>query len=89
MYKYEGAKMIIYKNITDWYGLPKCKSCNGGLTKDIVMHSNGICPKCGFDSKSTICDYYYVIARKHTVIQVNRYFPFIHKYTNIETKEPK
>ena len=89
MCKYEGAKMILYSNITAWYGLPKCKSCNGGLTSNIVMHSQGICPKCGFNSKSTVCDYYYVIARKHTVIQVNRYFPFIHKYTNIETKELK
>ena len=81
--------MIIYKNITDWYGLPKCKSCNGRLTKNIVAHSNGICPKCGFDSKSSVCDYYYVIVRKHTVIQLNSNFPFIHKYENIETKEPK
>ena len=85
----EGAKMTLYSNITDWYGVPRCSSCNKNLTNNIVMHSQGICPKCGFDSKSTVCDYHYVIVRKITVIQLNSNFPFIHKYETIETKEPK
>ena len=89
MCKHEGAKMTLYSNITDWYGVPRCSSCNKNLNRDIVIHSQGICPKCGFDSKLSICDCYYATVRKITVIQLNSNFPFIHKYETIETKEPK
>lgn len=33
-----------------------CSYCRSRLTHTDVMYSHGICPHCGFNSDSTVCD---------------------------------
>ena len=79
--------MILYKAQSKWHGITKCDKCRNTLTINEVIHSIGICPHCGHDSESTICDYYNVIVRRNIVVQLNSNFPYIHKYVDIEQKE--
>jgi len=51
---------------TKWYGLNICVNCETLLTFNQQMHSGGICPFCGNDGNSTICDTRKVILRKIT-----------------------
>lgn len=34
-----------------------CKSCRESLTREQVLRSNGVCPRCGYVSDGTVVDY--------------------------------
>jgi len=38
-----------------WYGLDICNKCHRRLNVNDKMCSGGICPKCGYNNKSTVC----------------------------------
>lgn len=48
----------------NWEYKRSCKYCKSRLSDDQVYYSGGVCPECGADSKSTICDYEKIIYRK-------------------------
>ena len=33
-----------------------CVECGKELSSDAVMYSDGVCPRCGHSSQSTVCD---------------------------------
>jgi PHP family Zn ribbon phosphoesterase len=47
-----------------WYKIMTCSKCKYRLTHNEKMHSGGVCPYCGLDDASTMCDTVNVIARK-------------------------
>lgn len=47
-----------------WFKIYNCVKCKNELTYNQVMYNNGVCPKCGFDSVSTICDTHSIIAKR-------------------------
>lgn len=54
-----------------------CIKCVHNLSKDEVMHSNGICPYCGNNDDSTICDYIKVARLDISWVEVTLKPPFI------------
>lgn len=49
---------------SDWYKLSVCSKCEHTLSDRAEYYGNGICPHCGHDSDSTICDTKYVILKE-------------------------
>jgi hypothetical protein len=45
-----------------WYRV--CVDCNEALSHDTFYYGGGVCPHCGHNAKSTICDARKVIRRK-------------------------
>ncbi len=52
------------KWISDWYLIRVCSGCQRRLDLDEWARSGGVCPKCGKDSHSTICNTKNVILRE-------------------------
>lgn len=84
----KGVEMILHQSTSNWYMLYGCKICLAKLTRDEVMQSSGICPKCGVDSKSTIIDTISTIVREHTKVELKAKYPFIFCSATIERKTP-
>ena len=78
--------MIIYKYDSGWYPVRRCVACKEELSDSELMHSKGICPYCGNDSKSTVCNYYNEVRRIYKIIQLRPRFPFIFKHEHTEVK---
>lgn len=47
-----------------WYKINVCIKCHNKLGDYTMMYSSGVCPDCGHDSDSTICDTKTIVARK-------------------------
>lgn len=62
--------MILHQSTSNWYKLYGCEVCLAELSYHEVMHSSGICPKCGVDSKSTIIDTISTIVKEHTKVEL-------------------
>ena len=84
----KGGEMILHQSTSNWYKLYGCKTCKGELTRDEVIQSSGICPKCGVDSKSTIIDTISTIVREYTKVELKAKYPFIFCSATIERKTP-
>lgn len=79
--------MILHQSTSNWYKLYGCKICLAELTRDEVIQSSGICPKCGADSKSAIIDTISTIVREHTKVELKAKYPFIFCSATIERKK--
>jgi len=53
----------------NYYKITKCTSCKHKLTWSQKMNSYGICPKCGYNSKCTICKTEDIVLQKITFLQ--------------------
>ena len=49
---------------SEWYKITICTSCHKRLNRHNELYSGGVCPKCGRDSHSTICDTKTVIVKR-------------------------
>jgi len=49
---------------SNWYKIDVCKNCRKRLRRNARCYSGGVCPKCGHDSCSTICDTSTVIIKE-------------------------
>lgn len=47
-----------------WYPITLCTKCEQRIYSDDVAGRMGICPNCGHDSDSTVCDVTNVIVRE-------------------------
>lgn len=47
-----------------WYKIEVCIECKGRIGRDTKTHNDGVCPNCGNDSMSTVCDTESVILRR-------------------------
>jgi len=74
------------KTVGKWYQTLWCQKCDNILTSDEQMYSNGICPYCGADSKSTIVNTNTKVFRKITTSWFNFDFPFWHSESVFEEK---
>ncbi len=41
-----------------------CSKCDEALTRNTIYHGGGVCPHCGYDADSTICDSKNIVRRK-------------------------
>lgn len=41
---------------TNWHCVYECVECKRLLSWGVVMHSHGVCPCCGHNSHSTVCN---------------------------------
>lgn len=48
----------------EWHRIIKCIRCGDEMSNHQRMYSNGICPYCGLDDLSTICNTYNQIQRQ-------------------------
>lgn len=51
--------------ISNWYGIDVCIRCQRRLDDSEMMHRGGVCPKCGYNSNSTVCNTYKVVLREY------------------------
>ena len=84
----KGDKMILHQSTSNWYKIYGCKTCLAELSYYEVMHSSGICTKCGADSKSTVIATISTIVREHTKVELKAKYPFIFCSATIERKTP-
>lgn len=49
---------------SNWYGIDVCVKCKGRLSDSQIMHSDGVCPKCGHVTKGTVCETIKVVAKE-------------------------
>lgn len=65
--------MIIYG---PWTPFHVCVTCGGQIGDRDRMYNGGICPYCGFDSDSTICDTNTKMFRKRKIRNDNPWWMF-------------
>ena len=41
---------------SNWYKINACAKCTKKLANSKVYYNGGVCPHCGYDSNSDICD---------------------------------
>ena len=49
---------------SDWYGVTICSECEQRLSDYEIIHSRGICPKCGHNSHFTSCDHLTLVIKE-------------------------
>lgn len=54
---------------TSWEHINVCFKCENKLSRSEEYHSGGICPHCGHDSHSTICNTRKVIFKKGPIYE--------------------
>ena len=59
-----GSREDAKKEADKWQVAYSCSACETILNYLEVMDSHGICPYCGHNAKSTVCDYIFKAARK-------------------------
>lgn len=52
--------------ISEWYNIYVCNECDKRISYHQKMYSSGICPHCGYDSKSTVNQTKNVVVRQIT-----------------------
>ncbi len=68
-----------------WYLINVCNTCDNRLNREDIYRNNGVCPKCGVNSNSSICNTKGIILKK---ISHHKWWNFWNKkYTYIAKDE--